>query len=283
MTHTIGALAAVALAALVLIAGRFVTSRIGVLARYSIPHAVTGGLIAALATLALHIAGIDVAFERASHPYLMLAFFASIGLGADVRVLARGGKTLVLYFACVAAVLVLQNVVGIAVATVTGQTPLLGLVAGSVAMSGGHGTAAAWGARFESQLGMTGAVGIGLAAATFGLVAGGLLGGPVGSRLVERLRAEGKPLGEGARVAPADGPAAAGPLTADRVIVTLFLVCASIVVGLALAQWASSASFTLPSFVWVLMVGVAFRNLLSVARIHEIDQEALDFAGAVSL
>src|SRR4029078_11601887 len=86
----------------------------------------------------------------------MLAFFASIGLGADVRVVARGGKMLLIFLACVAVVLVLQNVVGIAVALATGQTPLLGLVAGSVAMSGGHGTAAAWGARFESAFGMTG-------------------------------------------------------------------------------------------------------------------------------
>ena len=177
----------------------------------------------------------------------MLAFFASIGLGADVRVLARGGKALLIFFACVAAMLVLQNVVGIAVAMVTGQNPLLGLVAGSVAMSGGHGTAAAWGARFENDFGMTGAIGIGLAAATFGLVAGGLLGGPVGSRLVERLRAEGKPLGDQRRDGPRDGAAAAGPLTADRVVVTIFLVCASIALGLVLAQWTANPSFTLPA------------------------------------
>ena len=233
--------------------------------------------------LALRLSGIEVSFERAQQPYLMLAFFASIGLGADVRVLARGGKALLIFFACVAAMLVLQNIVGIAVATVTGQNPLLGLVAGSVAMSGGHGTAAAWGARFENDFGMTGAIGIGLAAATFGLVAGGLLGGPVGSRLVERLRAEGKPLGDQRRDGPRDGAAAAGPLTADRVVVTIFLVCASIALGLVLAQWTANPSFTLPGFVWVLVVGVVLRNVLSVARLHEIDQEALDFVGAVSL
>ena len=283
MSLTIAGAAATALAAFVLILGRFLTSRIAVLARYSIPHAVTGGLIAALAMLALHAGGIDVAFERAQHPYLMLAFFASIGLGADIRVVARGGKTLLLYLACVASVLVLQNVIGIAVAFVTGQTPLLGLIAGSVAMSGGHGTAAAWGARFETDFGMTGAVGIGLAAATFGLVAGGLLGGPVGSKLVNRLREEGKPLGEPHHEGPRDGAAAAGALTADRVIVTLFLVTVSIAVGLKLAEWTANPRFTLPSFVWVLMVGVILRNVLSVARIHEIDQEALDFVGSVSL
>jgi len=283
MPHTIAGPAAIALAAFVLILGRLVTSRVAFLARYSIPHAVTGGLVAALAILLMHLGGIEIAFERASQPYLMLAFFASIGLGADVRVVARGGKALLLFLACVAAVLVLQNLVGIAVATATGQNPLLGLVAGSVAMSGGHGTAAAWGARFESEFGMAGAVGIGLAAATFGLVAGGLLGGPVGSMLVGRLRAQGKPLGAEHYEGPRDNAVATGPLTADRVIVTLFLVCLSIALGLVLAQWTANPSFTLPSFVWVLLVGVVSRNALSAARLHEIDQEALDFVGAVSL
>src|SRR6478735_6156511 len=256
MSLTIAGPAAIALAAFVLIVGRFVTSRVGVLARYSIPHAVTGGLIAALAILSLHAAGIGIVFERAQQPYLMLAFFASIGLGADVRVVARGGKMLLLFLACVAVVLVLQNIVGIAVAWATGQTPFLGLVAGSVAMSGGHGTAAAWGARFETEFGMTGAAGIGLAAATFGLVAGGLLGGPVGSKLVNRLRAQGLPLGAERNEGPADGAAAAGPLTADRVIVTLFLVSAAIALGLVIAQWTANPKFTLPAFVWILLVGV---------------------------
>jgi ESS family glutamate:Na+ symporter len=91
----------------------------------------------------------------------------------------------------------------------------------------------------------------------------------VGSKLVERLRAEGKPLGEPRTTGRATAPRRAGPLTADRVIVTLFLVCASIALGLVLAQWTANPSFTLPSFVWVLVVGVLLRNLLSAARIHE--------------
>ena len=79
------------------------------------------------------------------------------------------------------------------------------------------------------------------------------------------------------------GAAAAGQLTADRVIVTLFLVSAAIAAGLVLAQWTANPKFTLPSFVWVLVVGVVLRNVLSAAHVHEIDQETLDFVGAVSL
>ena len=282
MTYTFTGLAGIAVASLLLIAGRFITARVPFLARYSIPEAVTGGLLAAIVFLLLHVSGIDVRFAPVDQPYLMLAFFASVGLGADVRVVARGGKMLLLYFACVATVLVLQNVVGVAVALATGQDPLLGVLAGSVAMSGGHGTAAAWGARFESA-GMVGAVGIGLAAATFGLVAGGLLGGPVGRKLVERLKAEGKPLGQPQRVGPQDGASAAGPLTAERVVVTVFLIATSIAVGLMLAELTRNPRLTLPSFVWVLLVGVVLRNVLSAASIHEVDQESLDLVGAVAL
>ena len=100
---------------------------------------------------------------------------------------------------------------------------------------------------------------------------------------MNRLREQGKPLGEVRNEGPRDGAAASGPLTADRVIVTLFLVSTAIVLGLTVAQWTANPSFTLPAFVWVLLVGVVLRNVLSAARIHEIDQAALDFVGAVAL
>ncbi len=283
MNYTVPTASGVALAALVLIVGRVLTQRFEFLQRYSIPPAVTGGLLAALLTLALHGTGMDVTFERAQHPYLMLAFFASVGLGADIRVVLKGGKALLLFFACVSGALVLQNIVGVSVAYATGQNPLLGLVAGSMSLSGGHGTAAAWGARFETEFGMSGASGIGLAAATFGLVCGGLLGGPVGRALANRLRASGKPLGETQRAETADGAAARGDLNADRVVVTLFLVMTSILAGLALDEWTRNPTFTLPSFVWVLLIGVVLRNVLAAARIHEIDGQALEFVGAISL
>ena len=283
MNYTIPTATGVALAALVLIVGRALTQRFEFLQRYSIPHAVTGGLLAALLTLLLHATGVDVTFERAQHPYLMLAFFASVGLGADIRVVLSGGKALLLFFACVSAALVLQNVVGVAVAYATGQNPLLGIVAGSMSLSGGHGTAAAWGARFETEFGMNGASGIGLAAATFGLVCGGLLGGPVGRRLADRLRAAGQPLGEAQRSEPRDGAQSRGALNADRVVVTVFLVMTSILAGLALDEWTRNPTFTLPSFVWVLLIGVVLRNVLAAARIHEVDTQALEFVGAISL
>jgi ESS family glutamate:Na+ symporter len=148
-------------------------------------------------------------------------------------------------------------------------------------MSGGHGTGAAWGATFESA-GLAGASGIALAAATFGLIAGGIVGGPVGRRLAERAIANGVgPVVAAPR--EVDGAAASGAFTADRLIVTIFLIAVSVAVGSVLARWAANPAISLPNFVWVLFTGVVLRNALAALKWHEVDAAALDFTGVVSL
>ena len=192
----LGAAASLAAAAVVLIVGRIIVERIGFLRRYSIPEPVAGGLTAAFVMTVLHFAGITVAFDTTMQPSLMLAFFATIGLGADVRMLVRGGRTLLLFVVCVVGMLVVENVIGIASAKAMGIDPLLGLIAGSVTMAGGHGTGAAWATRFAENYGLAQAPALALASATFGLIAGGVIGGPVAMRLIRRLQAAGKPLGD---------------------------------------------------------------------------------------
>ena len=275
------AAATLACAALVLIVGRVLTARIAFLAKYSIPKPVTGGLLAAVIVLVLRQSGFEIRFDTAMQPDLMLAFFATIGLGADLKLVARGGRALVLFFLCVAAVLVLQNLVGVGLAHALGVDARVGILAGSVAMAGGHGTGAAWGAQFEAA-GLAGAAGIALAAATFGLIAGGLVGGPVGRRLAERAIAKGAGPVEAAP-REGDGAEAAGGFSADRLIVTIFLVSVSIAVGTVLAEWARDLAFSLPNFVWVLFVGVILRNVLAALKWHEVDPVALDFTAVVSL
>jgi ESS family glutamate:Na+ symporter len=125
---------------------------------------------------------------------------------------------------------------------------------------------------------------LGIAAATFGLVAGGLLGGPVARRLVERLSARGMPLGESdARSGPGDGAQAKGPLSVDRLTIIILLITVCMVLGSHLVRWAENPSFTLPAFVWTLFVGAVLRNLLALLNWHEVDAEALDFAGSIAL
>lgn len=277
----LSAAASLACAALVLIVGRVLTSRIAFLATYSIPKPVTGGILAALLVLVLRQAGVEIRFDSAMQPNLMLAFFATIGLGADLKMIARGGRALVFFFLCVVAVLILQNVVGVGFAHVLGVDPRIGILAGSVAMSGGHGTGAAWGATFEAA-GLAGASGIALAAATFGLIAGGVIGGPVARRLAERAIAKGA---GPSMAAPreGDGAEANSAFTADRLIVTIFLIAIAIAIGTVLARWAENPTLSLPNFVWVLFTGVVLRNALAALKWHEVDAAALDFTGVVSL
>lgn len=279
-----GVPATLALAALVLAVGRGVLAAVPALQRHSIPAAVVGGLIAAAIGGALHVAGTDLAFAKGLQPGMMLAFFATVGLGADLRMLARGGSRLARFAVAVLLMLVAQNAVGVLAARLLGVDPAIGLLAGSITMAGGHGTGAAWGAKFAESFGLAAAPTIAIAAATFGLVAGGLVGGPVARRLVERLAAQGRPLGASAAAAhPRDGAHAGGPMTADRLTVTILLIAACMVTGEWLGARMADAPVTLPPFVWTLLCGVVLRNLLAAARVHEVDDRALELAGQVSL
>ena len=276
--------ATLAIAALVLVIGRRLIERIEFLQKYSIPEPVVGGLVTAVLIAVTHVGGVRISFDTSLQPGLMLAFFASIGLGADARMLARGGVALLLFTACVVGMLVMQNVIGVGAAWAMGIDPLIGLIAGSMTMSGGHGTGAAWGQKFAESFGLAAAPGIALAAATFGLMLGGIVGGPVAHRLIERLKARGAPLGVAkAEILTHDGAESGGAFTPQRLSVTILLIAACLALGTALSRWAENPTFTLPTFVWTLFVGVLIRNVLAMARLHEIDGEALTFAGAISL
>jgi ESS family glutamate:Na+ symporter len=279
-----GVPATLALATLVLVTGRRVLDAVPALQRHSMPAAVVGGLVAAGLSGASHAVGTDLVFAQGLQPGMMLAFFATLGLGADLRMLARGGSLLVRFAIAVLVMLIAQNVVGVLAARALGVDPAIGLLVGSITMAGGHGTGAAWGAKFAETFGLPSAPGIGIAAATFGLVAGGLVGGPVARRLVERLAAQGRPLGASTGAAhPRDGAQAAGPMTAERLTMTVLLVATCIVAGGWLGERMADAPVALPPFVWTLLSGVVLRNLLAAARIHQVDDRALELAGQVAL
>jgi len=276
--------ATLAIAALVLLIGRLLVSRVELLQRYSLPEAVVGGLVAVVLAAILHAASIQVSFDTSLQPSLMLAFFATIGLGADVKMLVRGGLALVLFTACVVGMLLVQNVVGVGAALVMRIDPVIGLIAGSVTMAGGHGTGAAWGQRFADTFGLTGAPAIALATATFGLIMGGLVGGPVAERLIQRLKAQGSPLGDTVFTEHAgDAADPAERFTPERLTFTIFAIAAVIALGGELASLTENPVFTLPTFVWTLFAGVVLRNVLAATKLHAMDDEALTFTGSIAL
>lgn len=271
-------------ASLVLLAGRKPVASWKVLNTYSIPEPVVGGLAVALLLWLLHAtAAIQVGFDKTLGPPLMLAFFACIGLNADLPSLLRGGRPLVVLLAVVVGFLVLQNLTGIGLAMLLGQSPLVGLLAGSISLSGGHGTGAAWSAVFTERYQLAGAKEIAIASATFGLVLGGVIGGPVARHLLGKVRV--KPGADSAHQEPTlfEHPAEVRLITAPALIETLALISVCLLVGQQIARALAGTFMELPAFVCVLFVGVILRNGLAAAGKYTVFERAVSVLGNVSL
>jgi ESS family glutamate:Na+ symporter len=271
-------------AALVLLLGRKIRARTPILQTYSIPEPVVGGLLVALLVFVLRSAlKIEVHFDTALQAPLMLTFFATIGLSADIAGLRAGGRALLVFFGVVVGLLVMQDALGIVLAWALGQDPLLGLLGASVTLSGGHGTGAAWAKVFAERHGLASATEIAIACATFGLILGGLIGGPVGRFLITHHGLAPAPQTDVPGTTGFEEPKAVRPITAEAVIETVALIAVCLAVGSALAARLTGTAFELPAFVCVLFVGVVLRNGLAVAGWYQIFELAVSLIGNVSL
>ena len=282
-------------ATLVLLVGRLMVDRIKFLQDFNIPEPVAGGLLAAVIIYILHVStGVSFAFDKGLQDSFMLIFFSSIGLSADFSRLKAGGIGLVLFLLVVSAFIVVQNVVGVGLAGALGLDPIIGLVTGSITLTGGHGTAGAWGKVLEEQHHIVGATDLGMASATFGLVLGGLIGGPVARKLVNKMGM--KPSAKAAQAHDTADTAIDDVfehahqrrlITANAAVETMALFAACLAfsalmttpeVKSYLPSW-----FTLPQFVWALLFGVLLRNFLTSAFKVNMFDRAIDVFGNASL
>ena len=175
------------IAILVLFLGKFLNKRINFLREYNISEPVTGGVVASIVFGALYfLFNAEFVFSLNQRDSLLIVFFTTIGLSSRFSTLIEGGKSLIILLICAIAYLFLQNFIGIGVTSITGLNKVVGLVGGTVSLSGGHGTAIAWATTFIEQYGINSAMEIGIACATFGLVLGGLIGGPIAKFLINR-------------------------------------------------------------------------------------------------
>ncbi|MBR1804858.1 MAG: sodium/glutamate symporter [Selenomonadaceae bacterium] len=173
-----------AVAIVMLYVGTFLKRRIEFLETFCIPSPVIGGLLFAIVSCICYTSGIVAfAFDETLKNVCMVAFFTSVGFQANVKILKSGGVALLMFLGCVCALIVCQNFLAVALSKVLDISPFIGLCTGSISMVGGHGTAGAFGPVLE-DLGLVGATTLCTAAATFGLVAGSLMGGPLGRRLI---------------------------------------------------------------------------------------------------
>ncbi|MEN7526214.1 MULTISPECIES: sodium/glutamate symporter [unclassified Cupriavidus] len=270
-------------ASLVLLVGRKLVQVTRPLRTYNIPEPVAGGLIVAIClALARYTADVEVKFDTVTQTPLMLAFFATLGLSANLASLKQGGKSIGIFLFVVTGLLIIQNGVGVGLASALGLEPVTGLLAGSISLSGGHGTSAAWGDTFTRQFGMTYAKELGVACATFGLVLGGLIGGPVARHLLRRVTVPG--LGtDAADPLTFENPQAGRQITASSLIETLALILICLSAGYALTEFFKGTRVQLPTFVWVLFVGVLLRNGLAALGWYTVFDRALSVLGNVSL
>jgi len=244
----------------VLFVGKALNERVAILREYNIPEPVTGGLLFSIAFgLGYLASGVKLDFELTARDILLVYFFTVIGINAQVGDLARGGKPLAVLLAVTVAFMVAANVVGVGAARLLGLDPSVGLLAGSISMTGGHGTAIAWAPVIAETRGVTNAVEIGVLCATMGLVLASLAGGPVARLLIRRYRLEPQPeagFDVGVR-AEVEHP----QIDYFSFLHAILAVHVCGIIGILAHRWLESAGVKLPLFLPCLAAGILLTNL----------------------
>ena len=263
--------------------GAWANRKIAFLNHYSIPVAVTGGLLCSTLVAFLYVfVDLKVSFDMALRDSLLLFFFSTIGLGAKLSLLKEGGKALAVLLLVAAVFLVIQNVTGVLLIKSMGYHPAYGLFGGSVSFAGGYGTAIAWGGAAE-EAGLKMAKEIGIAFATFGLIAGGIIGGPIGEWLIKRQKLRPSP-GVAPSLEALSGSEAEAVLAPpiSSVLGTLLLLMVCVQAGDVVNRLLFTSGVTLPGFLTAMMVGIVITNGADFFKI-ELSETALERASELSL
>jgi len=240
--------------------GMHVNRRVTVLRSYNIPEPVTGGILASIAVLFVFLAtGVEISYDLETRDRLLVYFFTAIGLNARLSDLIAGGRPLAIMLVLTLTYIVVQNIVGVGAALAMGQPAAVGVLVGSASLIGGHGTTIAWAPEIASSKGISNALEIGIAAATLGLVAASLLGGPIAKFLIAKNKiVDAKP----------DGLVVGIPHENQETeqinhvsIMSVFLVLhLAIIFGYLINQFLAEVGFKLPLFVPCLLVAIAMSN-----------------------
>ena len=247
-------------AILVLFLGKYLTRKLAFLREYNIPEPVSGGLIASLSCGMLYaFFDLEIRFALDLRDTLLVTFFTTIGLSSRFSTLVAGGKPLLILLVLAVAYLFLQDLTGLTIAAIAGQPPAIGLIGGSVSLSGGHGTAIAWAPRFVTDYGIANALEIGIACATFGLVLGGLIGGPLAKFLIARHRLT--PSEDNALTVGVPHDRDETQINYDGMLSAILIIAVSIGIGLSLNSGISELGLNLPDFVTCLFAGILVVNI----------------------
>lgn len=261
--------------------GSWMNRNVPGLKRMCIPAPVTGGIVASLVTLALYqIWGIEVHFDGTLKDICMMVFFTTIGLQSNLTVIRTGGRPLVLMVCLVALLIALQNITGIGLASGLGVNKLIGLAAGSITMCGGHGTAAGFSGML-SGMGLQGADSVAIAAATFGLLAGSLMGGPLADSIIRRKKL--CEIGDDSKAVQEQGGIEIGLSGAGYTRAT-FLILVSMGIGSLLNILLAKTGITFPTYFSSMIVGAVICNVTELSsRLPRPDNLEIGSISTISL
>ncbi|MCQ9329582.1 sodium/glutamate symporter [Pelistega suis] len=280
MSFQFDALSTLLLALLCLLLGIYLKNKIQFFEKFCIPSPVIGGFSASIIIWLLYLSNVEIKFDTALQGPLMIAFFTTVGIGGSYKLLKTGGKALIVYLLVCWFVALYQNALGAWLASLLDIHPVLGVMAGAVSLEGGHGAAAAFG-KVAEGLGVDNATSVAISAATFGLIAGSLLGGPIANYLIqkhkvaiqaEEIKVDNVPLSK------------TGVINTTNFIRSLALIVIIMVIGLYLSGvFTDKTGFALPSYVGAMFVAIVFRNINDSIKVVEIKQETIDLIADVSL
>lgn len=284
MTLKLDMVQTAALAVVVLFLGQGIKKRVSFLDKYCIPAPVVGGLLFAILALILKQTGImtfnmDVTLQK----LFMTAFFTTVGFTASLKLLKKGGVQVLIFLGAAVVLVVLQDILGVSLAKVFGLNPLIGLSTGSVPMTGGHGTSGAFGPVFE-KAGAVGATTVALASATFGLVMGSMIGGPVAKRLIEKNNLLKKSNAyDKSAVMEAAASNEVRKLVPNNFMGATSQILLAMGIGTVISYLLEKSGLTFPPYIGAMFAAAIMRNMSDMTGSFKLHEDEIDIIGNVSL
>ena len=280
--YTFGMPETLAIAVILLLLGRWVKEKVTILKKFFIPAPVVGGIIFSIITLIGHEYNLfQFSFDSQLKSLLMLAFFTTIGFAASIKMLLKGGLSVMIFLVVSIILIITQNVVGVTLCGVLGINKLLGLAAGSIALTGGHGTAAAFGPELV-KAGAEAGMSVSVAAATFGLVAGCMIGGPIAKRLMNKYNLKATSDGENTEILE-------GKLTKDEKNIDenllfngLMYIIISMGIGSFIILGFKKLGIIFPAYLGPMIVASIIRNFMD-KREKALPLHCINIIGSISL
>lgn len=279
MTIELSMIQTLALAVVFYYLGDLLKKKVSILEKFCIPAPVIGGLIFAFINFLFRQYNIAIInLDTTLQDPFMLVFFTTIGLGASFKLIKQGGKHVVMFFIAAISLVLLQDIIGVLASKFMGANPFLGLIAGSVTMTGGHGTGATWGKLFETSYGLSGATATAMASATFGLICGSIIGGPIGKRLIHKNNLHSR--NSECKIMVKE---VKEEITYKTLFNTLSIILVCIGVGSILEIVFTKLNITLPAYIDAMIIAAIVVNFGEKTNRYKINSACTEVIGNIAL